>query len=93
MEDTLYWSWNRISDDGQSRLSSISVYENKIYERWEKIKKPKAGSSMKKRRRGSSMPRGWLKHAKKLLICAQHAKNAKSKTAKEQPEGKVTKST
>ncbi len=52
MEDTLYWSWSRISDDGQWRLSSISVYENKIYERWEKIKKPKAGSSMKKRRKG-----------------------------------------
>ena len=82
-----------MSEDGQWKLTSISVYEDKIYERWEKIetcKQTKADSTMNKQRRTAQMPRGWLKHAKALFKCAM---NAKKKMVNKQQAGKLPKST
>ncbi len=96
MEDMRYWSWNRISDDGLWRLTSISVYEDKIYESWEKVanfKQTKANATRSKQRRGSQMPGGWLKHAKELLKCAQGATLIPRKMVNKHQAGKIPKST
>ena len=49
--------------------------------------------SLNKQCRGSQMPRGWFKHAKDLLKCAQGAKKAPRKMVNKQQAGKIPKST
>ena len=93
MEGTRYWSWSRISEDGRWKLTSISVYEDKIYERWEKLetcKQTKADSTMNKQHKSARMPRGWLKHARELFKCAM---NAKKKVVNKQQARKLPNST
>jgi hypothetical protein len=92
-EDTRYWSWSRTSTDGRWRLTSISVYEDKIYESWERIetcKQIKADSTKNRQHKGAKMPRGWIKHAKELYKCAMRAKK---KMVNKQQAGRLPKST
>ena len=49
--------------------------------------------ALNKQCRGSQMPRGWFKHAKDLLKCAQGAKKAPRKMVNKQQAGKIPKST
>ncbi len=95
MVETRYWSWSRTSGDGQWRLTSISVYEDKIYERWEKMdswKQSKADPTKNYQHSVSPMPRGWLKHAKESYKRDRGMKNAKSKLVNTQHSGMATES-
>ena len=102
MMDPCHWSWSRTSADGRWRLSSISVYEEKIYETWElteKGKDTKADSTTHNQGRGMRMPHKWfkrakglLRRAKGLLKRAQEDKNAKNQLVKKRQAGTITKS-